>query len=71
MIENNNQNLNEQLYNLKNSIEELQTINSKLLNILKDTIILDDSPVGNREINEIANNYQKITEIINNEITIL
>ncbi len=71
MIENNNQNLNEQLYNLKNSIEELQTINSKILNILKDTIILDDSPVGNREINKIANNYQKITEIINNEITIL
>ncbi len=70
MLENNNQNINQQIYNLKNNIEELQDINRKLVKLLNDTIILNDDPVDNIEITKVENNYQKIKEIINTNISL-
>lgn len=56
--------LKQQMYSLNNNITNLKNINSKLISDLKKTIILNDQIIGDEELQNISNDYEKIKNII-------
>ena len=56
--------LKQQMYTLNNNIVNLKNMNNKLISDLKKTIILNERIIGDEELQNISEDYEKIKNII-------